>query len=47
MYMCLIMRLAVLLLCAVLQKPILTTKIVQGEKLKTDKGIVIVIQVLH
>lgn len=40
-------RLTVLLLCAVLQKPILTRKIVQGEELKTDKGIVIVIQVLY
>lgn len=42
--MCLVMRLTVLLLRgAVLQKPILTRKIVHGEKLKTDKGIVIVI----
>ena len=36
-----------LLLRAVLQKPILTRKIVQGQKLKTDKGIVLVIQVLY
>lgn len=37
------MRLTVLLLRTVLQKPILTRNIVQGEKLKTDKGIVTVI----